>query len=701
MLEKIKSKLTKRNIRIIGYFILLIFFVTFCLPLLFFYTLFNEDKVKQMVISQINNKNYTVQIGGSVEPRSWHGMTLFVSDLTVLDKSNHKILHVNTAKCQLSWPNLILAKYKIRRVALNGLTFYQGNIEKNGITNLINYDNLGNSEFSGLKQLNVTNLTVIDANESAIIKDAALLVTNLDNDKPEFNLDFNLTQYGAQVNFVGMLNKIDDTPHSMRIERLRFKVNNPKYNIQLQSDGVYDYQTQEFWFENARGTVNLPKYQGSLAVDSALISFYGITINSLQSTLNSNIAHNTQSLNVSANKLVTRGFSGLNADVIMAEFINKNEDGKFIANLKLDKPVLKRNLSVSNQNCAVSYKYNMSRTGNSSHGEFAGDCEFIGSQGLLKLQLAGLLDGSAAKFNMNYNYSESMPSVALNGNIDTLKLDNLLVKRDSLLLPSYADTRPLPFKWLDMFNAEARLTVNQLQFDNFILNNLSGDFTVKNHIFQLKNISANTYDGVMHGSARVEKINESYNIALSENITGVNLRKFFENLFNVSAISGNANVNINTNVSGVSSYRDIYHKLNGNVLFDVKNGGFSGIDFSIFLSPENLAAFNKNGSIKTGFTGLKASFDFSNGISNKGSINFSSPTISASGGGVANFVDNQINYDLVIKSILPNNAQNIKSVSIPVTINGELFNPKFNIRNMTLNHTVSPTTNKKINNRKR
>ena len=39
--------------------------------LLFFYYLFDANKVKQMVLTQFNNKNYAVIINGAVEPRSW------------------------------------------------------------------------------------------------------------------------------------------------------------------------------------------------------------------------------------------------------------------------------------------------------------------------------------------------------------------------------------------------------------------------------------------------------------------------------------------------------------------------------------------------------------------------------------------------------------------------------------------------------
>ena len=158
-------RIPRHVVRFIGWSVFVIFFVTFCLPLLFFYYLFNAQQVKQMVISQFNNENYSVVIDGNVEPRSWHGLSLFISDLTVEDKQKHKVLHVNTANCQLSWLDLIVGNYRVRRVALNGLTFFQNNLEKSNYSNLLNYQTLTHSEFK-----NLTNFSLLELNGPAVRK---------------------------------------------------------------------------------------------------------------------------------------------------------------------------------------------------------------------------------------------------------------------------------------------------------------------------------------------------------------------------------------------------------------------------------------------------------------------------------------------------------------------------------------------------
>ena len=70
---------------------------------------------------------------------------------------------------------------------------------------------------------------------------------------------------------------------------------------------------------------------------------------------------------------------------------------------------------------------------------------------------------------------------------------------------------------------------------------------------------------------------------------------------------------------------------------------------------------------------------------------FHSPLIMATGSGVINFANTSLDYSMIISSILPKNAQNVKSVSIPITVNGDLFAPKVSIQNMTLNTNKLPT----------
>lgn len=691
-MKQFSWRLSKKNIRFIGWSLFGLFFLTVCLPLLFFYYFFDQNSIKQMIVSQINNQNYSVKIDGTIEPRSWHGLSLFIADLTVFDKLNNKAIHINTTNCQLSWLDLIVGHYRIRRIAMNGLTVFQNSVDKHDYSDLINYDSLAHSEFKNLKKLSISNLTLISKNGDYLIKDATLSAIDLDTTTPEMELGLNLSKYNANLKFNGHFNKVVEG-NSLEIKNLDVSFTNPSYKVALQSGGHYDFHTQELWLEGARGNISMPNYQGGLTADTALLSFYGLTINNLQTTLNGVGEYSDKSISTNILSLKTVDFESYSADSLVGSFDLQNKHNSLNLSIKVKHPAINGSLVSMNQLCQVGYKYSSSQNNKPSDGNLQGKCSFEGNKNLIMTNLTGNIDKSQAKIAVSYDYSESIPFVQVNGELSKFDIDTFVAAKENSFLPVYADNSLLPFKWLNLLNGKANIKINQLNLERMTLNNVNSSFTISNGKLDISNMDADAYDGKIDGSMIIDRNSESYGISLKSNVHGVNLQKVFNNLFNVSAITGNANILIDTSIKGVSTYKELYNKLNGKVKLNVSDGGFSGIDFNLFLSPENLAAFRSQTQIMTNFTALEANFGFANGVSEQGEITFNSPTIMANGNGKVDFVKNQLNYNLIIKSILPKNAQNIKSVSIPIAINGELFNPKIYIKNMTLN-TTTPKTKK-------
>ena len=159
-----------------------------------------------MVINQFNNKNYAVIINGTVEPRSWHGLSLFISDLTVQDNTHHEVLHINTANCQLSWLDLIVGHYKVRRIALNGVTFFQPEQKDSRYADLLDYDSIAHSEFGHLQTLSITNLNWIESQDQYIIRDASMSLTSIET-KPLVQLSFKSGRYNTDFAIRGNINK--------------------------------------------------------------------------------------------------------------------------------------------------------------------------------------------------------------------------------------------------------------------------------------------------------------------------------------------------------------------------------------------------------------------------------------------------------------------------------------------------------------
>ena len=687
-------RIPRHVVRFIGWSVFVIFFVTFCLPLLFFYYLFNAEQVKQMVISQFNNENYSVIIDGNVEPRSWHGLSLFISDLTVEDKQKHKVLHVNTANCQLSWLDLIVGHYSIRRVALNGLTFFQNNLEKSNYSNLLNYQTLTHSEFKNLTNFSISNLAIINGDGDYLIKDAGLRVINLET-LPEFNLSLNLSNYAAKLGVQGQISKIAED--NLKIENLTISLANSNSSIELQSSGHYAYKTQELWLESARGIIHIPDYQGALAIDTALLSGYGLTLNNLSTTLNGFESASTRNFTINADKINTTNFMNYTADNIATKYEFATAKRSLDVGLNLNQVKFNPALDITTDSCKLEFKYRgLGAQTAVSSGKMNGQCGLNGVKSLMSFNLNGLINQSPIKLDFTYDFNYALPNINLDATVDSLDVSKFMTSAQGNLLPLYSDTSSLPFDWISLTNLTANLKFKQLNLSHVNLSNVNAKLEVKNQRLNLSQVQGQVYDGDFAGSMLLDKVGESYNVSFKNKISSVNLQKFFASIFNVSAISGQADLQIDTSAQGVKSYEDLHKKINGSIDLNVNNGGFSGIDFSLFLSPENLAVFQTRSAVMTNFTNLKAKFNFTNGVSERSNLAFHSPLIMATGNGVINFANTSLDYNMIISSILPQNAQNVKSVSIPITVNGDLFAPKVSIQNMTLNtNKISPRKNHK------
>ena len=159
-------------------------------------------------------------------------------------------------------------------------------------------------------------------------------------------------------------------------------------------------------------------------------------------------------------------------------------------------------------------------------------------------------------------------------------------------------------------------------------------------------LNAEAYDGKLTSSFKIKKIDNEYNIALKQKIDNLQLQKIFLNLLNISAINGKGTLNVNVTANNVKSYYDIHNKINGTIFINANQGSFDGIDFDLFVKPTKLTDLSHKRI--TLFKTLNAQFNFKNGISENGWLQFSSPNVIASGNGIVNLVNSEIDYKLNI-----------------------------------------------------
>ena len=514
-------RISRQSVRFILWGGFCLFFLLVCVPLVFFYYLFNPDEVKHMVISQFNNKNFAVQIGGNIEPRSWHGLSLFISDIVIMDKAQHKVVHVNTANCQLSWWELVIGHYKVKRMALNGLTFYQGATEQIHYADLFNYENIAKSEFNNLTHLSVTNLSWIESTGKFIIRDASAAVAEL-NGMPHATLHFELSKSHAQVDMSGQVSQIKEG--NLIISGLDTHIDTPDERFDLQSSARYNYLNQELWIDDTRGVVAGKLYNGSLNIKTMLVSIYGYTANDMVANLNYTDPTLSHSLNLTAKKLLMVDFNSYTIGELRANYSAITAQRRLDLKMNFRESKIDPLLNISNHGCSVQVNYSLIGTPEASLGaNLSGECGYMESRHLLKLKVAGKVDDAPAKIDMQYAMRVGKNLLIVNGDLTNLDVSKFMTGAKGKILPLYTDNSPLPLSWLKWLDIEGNLLINQLTLSHFNLNKVKTRLLVKDNRLTVSDLQANVYDGRITGSTTISMLGESYGVALNFMVQGVNL----------------------------------------------------------------------------------------------------------------------------------------------------------------------------------
>ena len=147
--------LNKLKVRLLYWVSVILLMIFIVCPMFFFFYLFDEDQVKQMLYTQFDNNTYHVDVNGTIVPRFWHGLSIEVNDLVLATNDENQLLHIKSANCQLSWLDLVFAHYKIKRLALNDVDINEKNIKDYGINNLLTFSESGKSTFSSLDNISI------------------------------------------------------------------------------------------------------------------------------------------------------------------------------------------------------------------------------------------------------------------------------------------------------------------------------------------------------------------------------------------------------------------------------------------------------------------------------------------------------------------------------------------------------------------
>ncbi len=680
---------SKAQLRSLYWIVVVLLFVGIILPVFFFFY-FDASKVRQMIIEQFNTENFVVTIDGGVFPKTWHGLSLELSNLGVKDKNNQELINVRNVSCQLSWLDLIVGQYKVKRLSLNGIMLNSKGIESADLHKLLNVSQVNNSVFRDLRYLNLYNINSNDSGKYKI-SDGSLQISQIGNDA-QFDLT---TEFGESQSHLIINGRVGTfNSKEVNFDDFDIKVSTPSGDLNLQSKASYQIASQTIFLDKINGNLNSTLYIGDIAVDSILFSWRNLIAQNIALRLYTKNDAVVQKLVANIQQLTTPDFNLVYMNNVDLDYNLSKDKNKLNVNSSLKRINLDMDSNITASGCSNKILINSPKLKNNVlSANLSGECAYLAKDDRVSLDLSGDLNNAKAKLNLQIENNESIPYINIMGSVDDLDFSRISVDKADIL-PLYSDNSELPFSWLGMFNMDADLSLNHFKLDRISLDDVQAKFSITENELDIKELKAGIYSGNLSAQAKVKKISTGYDISSVQTIHNLQLQNLFMNLFNISAISGKGNVDVNVIANNVLSYDDIRKRLSGAIAINASQGAFEGVDFDLFLHPNSLTGFKTKK--MTVFTSLSAKFNFESGISSAGTLSFSSPNVLATGGGSIDFIKSLLDYKLNIKSSLPKNADKVQSVLIPVAINGDLFAPQINIQNIELKgQQVHPKVNKK------
>ncbi len=664
----------KLNIRLIYWMSFIVIMIFVVCPIFFFFYLFNENNVKNLIISQFSNSRFHLEIKGKIIPQFWHGLSLKVFDLQVVTNDNVRLMNISTLNCQMSWIGLIGANYQIKRISLNNVHFYENNILNSKILSILDAKDNSFKFLSQLTNIQIDGLSSIDENVPYIIKNGVIKFDrSFRTNKLVFR--FELPKDKLILNGSGSINDIKNNIIYLNSYNIKLLFHDLK--ISFNTNMMFDLTNRSINFYRIFGKFLAKNYYGD--INSNNFKFNSNLFSSDKLTLILKKINSKDKVDVEVNELLINSKIQVSVKKANLKYLYIDKDNYFngltqLKNIKFDEA----GILTSQCNINTVYGNNQLQMNlNDLKTTLSGLCVFNVDSKIFNLNLQGRLNNHPLVLDILINDSGIKPYVEIKAKANSIKTTEV---SNGKFKPLYYNNNTLPFAWLSYLDMKGDILIDNIIINKIYLNKFDVHFNLKDNILNITKLGANIYGGKLTGEAQIIKTNNLYTITTKQKIYNLNLQGIFKDLFDVEAISGTANMELTANVANVKTIQDIHKKFNGNIIINATHGAFQGVNLNLF----SISKINENYKKSTIFDQLNATLNFVNGVSRNEMIMFRSQYVIANGIGSIDFVLNTINYLFTIKSALPPNQQEFKSVIIPVTVKGDMFNPTINIKNIHL-----------------
>lgn len=297
----------------------------------------------------------------------------------------------------------------------------------------------------------------------------------------------------------------------------------------------------------------------------------------------------------------------------------------------------------------------------------------------LNLRVAGKLDGSDMAITVS-QYGFLKPRHEATVTIGKLDLNRYLPETtDEAAVALFQDPRPIPLDWLDYVDLSGRVTIGELAFGRFRVNDVSASVLATPQQLALDQLSASIYQGRLEGSVRLAREEKKATLELKQKLNAMHIRPLLLDLFNFNRLDGVGSGEVDVKARG-TSFAELRNTMSGTVAMSLSKGALSGIDLVAALKnlPSELKQWNgaANPNQKTTFSTLSASLQLEQGVARNQDLKLASQLVNVSGGGKLDLVQSIIDYTLDVQAN-PHEFSRLKGVNVPLKITGPINSPVY------------------------
>lgn len=518
----------------------------------------------------------------------------------------------------------------------------------------------------------------------------------------------------VEVALMPLLNK--------EIKVINFIISNPNINLEINKDGVANWQftpekiTEERVKENttepskekpAKDMTNMLAIFSNMKIENGNFSYKDVKENvdykisnanldiklpSEKSALNlsSDFIWNKEKFAISINaatpiQLINGGDSNLKSKVkigsgLTADFSGKASKQNISGSLDISSPSLVELSSVTGKKMAWKGATNLAFGLQTEISCGSSKCDLNKTKitmddsifsGNLKINFAGktpAIEGKLASASLNLNNYLPQPEK---------QSENLFINNAYATEQSGWSTETIDLSALNMVNAKLALAIEKLIFKAANLSDLEANIKLSDGELALDVPHIGLYEGTAKLSATA---NANNSLSLHLNASNLQIEPALRDFADFKRLSGVANINAEIYGKG-NSQKEIISSLNGKGNVRINDGAIKGIDLAkMASSAKSFITGEENSTEKTNFSELGGSFTITQGIVKNGDLAMKAPLLRMKGEGTVDLPVRYVNYKLfpsLVATLQGQGGKDKTGLEIPILVEGNFEKLKF------------------------